>query len=101
MSKDWREQGVPFKDGKYLKYRYHEHEMVSADSFSGEMLIQHSDRGLSAATIWWLCADNGHTYPMFLTDFVELVRESKIDYGTANGTWKFVKRGQNYGIALA
>lgn len=103
MSKqDWRDDGVPYNAQRmtYENYRTFPTEMVPADNFSGELLLDGYSRGQSAATIWWTCADNGNKYPMFLGNFVELATQSKITFGVAKGDWKFVKQGTNYGIAL-
>ena len=53
-------------------------------------------RGRSAVTFYWL-DDDGHEYPMFITDVDELLTQ---DMGTSkvHAIFTYVKRGQNYGI---
>lgn len=99
MSKDWLEQGVPFKGNSYLTYREYGMEFVDSQDFVQELTIDTYTRGQSAATIWFTSPE-GIRYPMFLGDFVSLVAQKKPERtGTYFGTWKFVKRGSNYGVA--
>ena len=53
-------------------------------------------RGRSAVTFYWT-DDDGHTYPMFIKDVDELLRQ---DIGTSSihAIFTYVKRGANYGI---
>ena len=53
-------------------------------------------RGRSAVTFYWI-DDDGHEYPMFITDVDELLTQ---DMGTSkvHAIFTYVKRGQNYGI---
>lgn len=57
-------------------------------------------RGRSAVYFTWQSKD-GFEYPMFLTDFVDLVNRSQLICG-ATGVlpWRAIKRGQNYGLVL-
>ena len=55
-------------------------------------------RGRSSVTFYWL-DDNGHKYPMFLTDLDELLK-LKVDVSNLHGIFTYVKRGRNYGIKL-
>lgn len=53
-------------------------------------------RGRSAVTFYWI-DDDGHSYPMFIKDVDELLRQ---DIGTSSihAIFTYVKRGANYGI---
>ena len=54
-------------------------------------------RGRSAA--YFLLKDKqGHTYPMMLSDFTDLVMTRTSAAGVFSGWWAVKKRGQNYGI---
>lgn len=63
-----------------------------------ELTLHYEDygRGRSAVTFYWV-DDDGHEYPMFITDVDELLRQ---DMGTSSvhAIFTYVKRGQNYGI---
>lgn len=39
------------------------------------------------------------TYPMFVTDLVDLLQHAPVVNGYVRCRWKVVKRGSNYGIA--
>lgn len=73
------------------------HEVVE---WHGELHLEEMQRGRSAAYFIWKDAF-GRSYPMFMTDMLDVAQKSAIEYGTCKATWKYVKRGQNYGIALA
>lgn len=65
-----------------------------------ELSLEKFERGRSSVTYWWR-AQNGHRYPMFLTDLEDLILNSVIQKGRVKGTFKAVKRGRSYGIARA
>ena len=54
-------------------------------------------RGRSSAVLKFKDG-NGIEYEMFLSSFDECAR--LMCYGKIEGTWWFVKKGQNYGVAL-
>lgn len=57
-------------------------------------------RGRSAAYFIWRDA-NGATYPMFMTDMLEVIQKARIFNGCIVDGWFTIrKRGQNYGLAL-
>lgn len=65
--------------------------------FEATLTIDSMRSGYSAKyTIWK--DEHGHTYPMFVADIVDLVRDSVIQNGTVKGKWIVRKRGQNYGV---
>ena len=69
------------------------------DPFIATLKIQEIHRGRSAAGFIWV-DQSGVEYYMFMKDTLELLKNPfvKIDGGSVHGTWKFVKRGSNYGI---
>lgn len=74
----WREN-VPFKD---------------------TLQIVEIERGRSAARFVWEAAD-GRRFPMFMTDMLATARHGIGPTGLVSSEWVAVKKGQNYGIALA
>lgn len=53
-------------------------------------------RGRSAVTFYWT-DDDGHSYPMFIKDVDELLRQD-IGASSIHAIFTYVKRGANYGI---
>jgi hypothetical protein len=75
-------------------------QWLPAEPFSANLSLVDYARGRSAAYFLWK-GDDGKTYPMFLKDFVDAVFLLELHHGaTERRRWRFVKRGQNYGIAL-
>lgn len=67
--------------------------------WDGTLTLDRISRGRSAAYFLWL-DDEGHIFPMFLTDLGEIVRHHTISHGRITGRWGVVKRGTNYGVKL-
>lgn len=58
-------------------------------------------RGRSSAVFIWTSRD-GRDWPMFLGELSELMIFDTITNGRPSNTrWRVVKRGQNYGLAMA
>ncbi len=53
-------------------------------------------RGRSAVTFYW-ADEEGHSYPMFVTDMDEILRLN-IGCGEIHAVFTYIKRGANYGI---
>lgn len=54
--------------------------------------------GRSAKYLHWV-DDEGHRFPMFVTDLVGVVlSNARIEKGRVSGSWVVCKRGANYGI---
>lgn len=86
------------------------------EPFEAELRLEGIVRGRSSAYAVWLDYEAARQadqiddpdlapavprYPLFLTDLVELLRHKGIRKGgRVAGTWRVVKRGQNYGLAL-
>lgn len=57
--------------------------------------------GRSAKYVSWT-DDQGRNFPMFVAELVKLVRLGVVEPGgVCTGTFKVVKRGQNYGVEYA
>ena len=67
------------------------------ESFTATLRINTMYSGRSAKYTEWIDAD-GHCYPMFVVDLLDLLRQTDILHGTVTGTWIVRKRGGNYGI---
>lgn len=71
------------------------------EPFPMALLLQGAARGRSSAYFIWQ-NDTGQRFPMFVTDFVDLMRRQGVRKGArVSADWHAVKRGQNYGLALA
>lgn len=96
---------APFdRDGNLLHYPDHWRGLEWREVpryFNAELTIKDYCRGRSAA-YFELADDEGRTYPMFLKDFTCLVKRASLQEGrtVCTQTWRYLKRGQNYGIAL-
>jgi hypothetical protein len=55
-------------------------------------------RGRSSVTFYWK-DDNGHRYPMFLTDMNDLLKQN-VGVSNIYGIFTYVRRGANYGVKL-
>lgn len=54
-------------------------------------------RGRSAAYFEWKNSE-GHTYPMFMSDTFEMMKNTIITGGVVHGWWIVAKRGSNFGV---
>ncbi|MCC2249015.1 hypothetical protein JUJ52_03460 [Virgibacillus sp. AGTR] len=57
-------------------------------------------RGRSSA-VFYFKDSTGATYQMFMTDMDALLSSKDLIDGKVTGTWKYCKRGKNFGIKLA
>ena len=67
------------------------------EPFRARLALTGSRRGRSAAYFMWE-SDTGATFPMFMTEMVDLVTNGTVVKGVADEEWTIRKRGQNYGI---
>lgn len=80
---------VPFSEPMWL----------NNEPFVATFNYREIQRGRSAAYFIWV--DNeGRTFPMFMTDMADLIKNCTIVNGVVKGKWQVRKRGMNYGIAL-
>ena len=101
--KNWREEGVPFHKAENSYHPYHPvwgTELVpTPEPFWATLRVTELERGMRSATVWMTCVNSDIRYPMFVSDFVPMVRDVESDCaGEYTCEWTFVKRGQNYGI---
>ena len=95
--KCWPE--APFDpDGNQVSYPGWRDEMRPVDFFEDTLTFVEFERGRSAANGIFR-RENGTTVVMFLTDMEAIVRHLR--EGKIEGIFKYVKRGQNYGVAYA
>jgi hypothetical protein len=100
--KQWK---VPLnKDGSLLHYASAYFESANVDwvepfRFEATLQLDRMQTGRSAKYVWWIDTTTGQQYPMFITDLMEVVRSGCLKGGIKQGTWKTVKRGQNFGIS--
>lgn len=75
-------------------------DMRPNQPFTADLHINGMHSGRSAKYVEWTDPD-GHRFPMFITDLLDLMSSGTItDGNTGSRTWYVRKRGQNYGIAL-
>jgi hypothetical protein len=61
------------------------------------LTVDHVQSGRSAKYTVWI-TPNGVTYPMFISDLIEMLREVTITDGTIHAMFRVRKRGQNFGL---
>lgn len=69
--------------------------------FRAVLMYEGYARGRSAAYFLWRHYVTGTRYPMFMTDYDEMMRTRTIPIQGVHATWIECKRGQNYGIRIA
>lgn len=99
-----RQVKAPFMpDGSLLHYVYPYQgwndpaAMKEAEPFHARLTLTGMRRGRSAAYFMWE-SDTGATFPMFMTEMVDLVTNGTVVKGVADEEWTIRKQGQNYGI---
>ena len=101
----WKEGGVPYSPDRKKYLSYPEYDSILVDTpepFWKVVQIVGERRGRSSVLVWVVDID-GIEYPMFISDFVDMVMKFSPVYenpGIYDGTWEFVKKGQNYGIRM-
>ena len=69
--------------------------------FVASLRVNDYGRGRSAA-YFCLVDEEGHEWPMFMSDFFALVQRTTLEQGVTPALrWAVRKAGQNYGLALA
>ncbi len=80
---------------------YTAHEWRDNYEFESVLAIDKMQRGYSAKYLIWV-DEEGHTYPMFIADLIDLLKRGVVQEGvTTPHRWTFRKRGENYGVRLA
>lgn len=70
------------------------------EPFHATMRVERTQRGRSAAYFIWTDQD-GRTFPMFISDLLELLLDRDVASGQVTGWWAVRKRGENFGIRIA
>lgn len=80
----------------------HDPDWRDNEPFIAQMTLVDMHRGRSAAYFTWE-DEQGHIYPMFMSDLVDLLKKNAVAEGkTLTSTqWIVKKKGMNYGIGLA
>lgn len=88
--------------GSYAPYPYYATEMRPNEPIKvATLAVETFERGQSAARIWMHDVERDVLYPMFLSDFLELVKDMGFSGGNIeNVTIIGTKKGQNYGVKL-
>lgn len=82
-----------------------------AEDFEAVLAFDGYYRGRSAAGFWWRDTETGVYYPMFMRDAELLLKFGPSTAGSGlaqttgepvrvTATWRFIKRGSNYGIQV-
>lgn len=105
----------PFRHGRYFIQTHgpQQREYVSVNTaptwrdnlpFHATLQVDHTISGRSAKYVIWKNAYaplDRRTYPMFVTDLLDVARFGIQPGGIVSGRWIVRKRGQNYGLAIA
>ncbi|WP_051165357.1 hypothetical protein [Nocardia testacea] len=93
---------VPYctRSGNMLAYPDPGSEMRTNAPFTATLRIVDYIRGRSAARFVLEDKATGLTFPMFLTDMLNVLQHASIEKGVVSGRWIGCKRGQNYGLRL-
>lgn len=76
--------------------RHHEIRDVS-QPFPALLSYMHYCKGRSAVNFYFV-DEKGAVFPMFLSDFVDMVVGENMVERKVHGLWKVVKKGTNYGV---
>lgn len=93
---------IPFCEGDMLAYADYWRGTVEwrdNEQFEATLKYVGFERGRSAAHLIFE-DENGHSFPMFLQQFDEIMHAGGFDGNKIYGKWVGVKRGQNYGVQL-
>lgn len=87
--------------GYYFEYLYEEGEieLIENIEFYAELEYQGYSRGRSSVTINFK-GNKGENYPMFLSDFDDVLKNADIINRKVYGKWTFCKKGKNFGIKI-
>lgn len=74
------------------------HEWCEPFEFEATLQLDYTISGRSAKYVMW-SAEDGRTFPMFVTDLIDLIKGSdNLLDGKVTAVWYTGKRGANYGI---
>lgn len=73
---------------------------IVQEPFEASLEIDGLNTGRSAKYATVRNIESGITYPMFVSDLLDVVRYGEVSDGRMRGRWTGTKRGQNYGIKI-
>ena len=80
--------------------RHPNHWVIVQEPFYAVLEIDRMNTGRSAKYATVRNVETGVTYPMFVSDLLDVIRYAEVSEGQMRGTWTGSKRGQNYGIKI-
>ena len=95
---------IPFdKNGNMLEYVGYgdPEEWRDNREFPATLRVETYERGRSAVRVIMADCATGARYPMFISDFVDMAKSTRIKYGEVGGRWIGGKKGSNFGLRLA
>jgi len=94
---------IPFdkKTGEMLSYPaiWEYIEWRDVYEFDDVLTYKGYGRGRSSVLMYFVGSDNTK-YPMFISDFHDVIENVGINGKQITGKWTFCKRGQNYGLKM-
>jgi len=99
MSKKTGDYQIPYDmDGNLQEYPGRDVEWRDNEPFHASLQTTGYERGRSAVRVILTDDVTGAKYPMFISDYVDLVTSRTLIKGRVFGEWIGVKKGSNYGL---
>lgn len=99
-----KELQIPYnKNGNMMSYPNYFDEVKTwkaAENFTTTLKYKQYLRGTSSVIFIFEDIHTNKTYPMFVSSIDNILLNTNIINGEITGTFKFVKKGKNYGITL-
>lgn len=94
---------IPFDEkGNMREYAgYGVTEWRDNTPFKADLQVCDYERGRSAVRVIMEDTISGARYPVFISDFLDIVKHDHFAFGGIDATWVGGKKGQNYGLKLA
>lgn len=88
--------------GNHLSYNDGRFSIEMANFyFKDELQIKDYGRGRSSAVFTaYLISNPAIKFNIFMSDIIEVIRKRVLNSGKVYGVWKFVKKGDNYGVSM-
>ena len=108
MSKKIIMYPISTETGELLDYTWNNYpddhngrvQWVENRVFEDELKYAGFHRGRSAAGFDFVSVRDGKQYPMFMTDFDDVLRNCRLNRDRLVGKFTYCKRGANYGVRL-
>lgn len=91
------------KDGKFERFRNNgilAEIFVPNFEFDDTLLFEYFSRGRSSVKAHFVSCNTNKKYEMFISNLGDVIKANGLIEGKIKGKFTFVKKGQNYGIAL-